>query len=193
MACHLFTIGHSRHSIGYFIDLLQQHRISVLVDVRSHPRSRFSPHFNRENVHRSLTDAGIEYIFKGRELGARSDNAACHRDGKADYHLIAEDPHFRDALEWVRAESGKSACCLMCAEKDPLDCHRTMLVGIRLRSAALSLTHILADGDLEAHEQTELRLVKRYHLDQPDLFRTETECLTEAYRIHCDAIAYRTA
>jgi uncharacterized protein (DUF488 family) len=190
MVTRIYTIGHSNHSIGTFIDHLRHHEIATLADVRSSPRSRFAPHFNQVSLRHTLEQAGISYVFLGRELGARSDNPACYQNGKASYDLIARDQRFRQGLERLRAAAAIQRVCLMCAEMDPLECHRTMLVGIRLRSPELSLTHILADGSLETHEQSESRLLARHRLDQPELFRTEIERLAEAYQIQCDAIAY---
>jgi uncharacterized protein (DUF488 family) len=191
MTAHLYTIGHSRHPLADFIGLLQGQRIAVLADVRSWPRSRFAPHFNRVALERSLADAGIAYAFLGEELGARSTDPACQRDGRADFDLLAARPRFTATLARLRTAAHGSAHCLMCAERDPLECHRTLLVGIRLRSPDLALTHILADGTLEAHERTEARLLARHGLDQPELFRDADERLAEAYRRQCAAIAYR--
>ncbi len=191
VAAPLFTIGHSRHRISDFIKLLQRYQVSTLANVRSHPRSRFPPHFIQDHLRQTLERAGIAYVFLGQELGARSDNPACYQNGMANYDLIAEDPRFQQGLERLRITASAPRTCLMCAEKDPLECHRTMLVGIRLRSPALALAHILADGGLETHERTETSLLTRYRLDQPDLFRTAAERLAEAYQRHCNAIAFQ--
>jgi uncharacterized protein (DUF488 family) len=187
----LYTIGHSRHPIGLLTGHLQRHGITMLVDVRSRPASRFAPQFNRAALEGSLAGAGVAYVFLGDELGARSSDPACHRDGKAEYGLIAGMPGFQRGLARVRAMTLGQRVCLMCAERDPLDCHRTMLVGIRLRSSDLALSHILADGELEPHERSENRLLARWRLDQPELWRDHGERLAEAYRRQCDVLAYR--
>ena len=67
----LFTVGHSNLSIDAFIALLQQHGITAVGDVRSHPYSRFLPHFNQSALKAALLSAGIRYVFLGQELGAR--------------------------------------------------------------------------------------------------------------------------
>jgi uncharacterized protein (DUF488 family) len=74
----LFTIGHSNHTIEAFIELLQQHGISVLADVRSHPYSRHLPHFSASALKAALVEAKIRYVFLGKELGARPDNPNCY-------------------------------------------------------------------------------------------------------------------
>jgi uncharacterized protein (DUF488 family) len=191
MAATLLTIGHSRHPLADFIGLLRRHGVAVLADVRSHPWSRFSPHFNRQRLERALADAGIRYVFLGEELGARSADPACQRDGRVDYDLLAARPGFVAALAGLRAAAQGATHCLMCAERDPLECHRTLLVGVRLRSPELALAHLLADGAREAHERSEARLLARHGLDQPELFRDAGERLAEAYRRQIAAIAYR--
>jgi uncharacterized protein (DUF488 family) len=81
----LFTIGHSNHSIDAFIALLQQHGITAVADVRSHPYSRFLPHFNQSALKAALLNAGIQYVFLGKELGARSADPSCYVNGKLSY------------------------------------------------------------------------------------------------------------
>jgi uncharacterized protein (DUF488 family) len=191
MDARIYTIGHSRHPLATFLELLRGHGIAVLADVRSLPRSRFLPHFNREPLRQALAAAGVGYVFLGRELGARSDDPACWRDGRASYDLIALDARFQEGLERLRVEAAARRVCLMCAERDPLACHRTLLVGVRLRSPRLELAHILADGGLEPHERTEARLLARHGLDQPELFRSAEERLAEAYHLQRQRTEYR--
>lgn len=186
----LLTIGHSNHPIEYFIELLHRHGVTALADVRSSPFSRYTSQFNQENLKWSLKDVGIHYVFLGRELGARSTNPDHYRDGKAQYERMAQEPWFQEGLERLRKGVATQRIALMCAEKDPIECHRTMLVGVRVRSPVISLAHILANGDLEPHEQSEQRMLARHHLAEPELFRTADERLAEAYRLQCELIQY---
>lgn len=190
MTDSLFTIGHSNHSIEHLIELLQRHNITALADVRSSPFSRHTPQFNQENIKRSLKEIRVHYVFLGRELGARSTNPDHYKDGRAQYELMAKEPWFQEGLERLRKGVVTQRIALMCAEKDPIECHRTMLVGVRVRSPAISLVHILANGDLEPHEQSEQRMLVRHHLAEPELFRTAEERLAEAYRLQCELIQY---
>ena len=67
----IFNVGHSTHSLETFLDLLQSHKIDVLLDVRSKPFSRFSPQFNKEELEKAVRARGIKYLFLGKELGGR--------------------------------------------------------------------------------------------------------------------------
>ena len=184
----LFTIGHSNHPIARFLALLQQHAIAALADVRSVPYSRRHPQFSRGPLAQSLAAAGIDYLFLGDELGARPKDPACFVDGEVDYDRIAARPGFAAGLARVRAEAGARKVALMCAEREPLDCHRVMLVCRHLRGIGeaggdLAIAHILADGALEPHEALERRLVEGLGLAPPPLL-AETAwpgAIAEAY------------
>jgi uncharacterized protein (DUF488 family) len=184
----IFTIGHSDHEIDRFIELLRMHEIGVVVDVRSTPYSRLYPHFNREQVQAALKRASIQYGFFGRELGARRSEPECYVGPQARYDLIAKTPLFRDGLSRLQQGSAGHRIALMCAEKDPLTCHRSILICRQLRPAAIS--HILEDGSLEPHERLEQRLMKEVGIEANDLFRTAQESLEQAYELQGDKIAY---
>jgi hypothetical protein len=175
----LYTIGHSNHPIERFLGLLQQHAVAAVADVRSVPYSRRHPQFSREALARSLAASGIDYLFLGEELGARPRDPACFVDGRVDYDRIAARPAFALGLARVRAEADARRMALMCAEREPLDCHRVMLVCRHLRpgseerggeergaapGGALAIAHILADGALETQAALERRLVARHGL-----------------------------
>lgn len=187
----ILTIGHSNHPIEYFIEMLRRHNVTALADVRSSPFSRYTPQFNQESLKWTLKDVGIHYVFLGRELGARSTNPDHYRDGKAQYELMAKESWFQEGLERLRkgVEKGQRIA-LMCAEKDPIECHRTMLVGVRVRSPEIALAHILASGELEPHEKSEQRMLARHNLAEPELFRTPEERMALAYRLQCEIIQY---
>jgi uncharacterized protein (DUF488 family) len=189
----LLTIGHSDHAAGVFIDLLRQHGVTALTDVRSSPYSRRYPQFNREALSADVERAGIRYVFLGAELGARRSEPECYEDGKARYPLIARSPLFSQGLERVRQGAEKYRVALMCAEKDPLTCHRAILVCRYLRDSMAPIQHIREDGRLESHEELESRLVAIAGLSEVDLFRSREELLEEAYDWQGDRIAYEEA
>src|SRR5262249_12681672 len=147
----LFTIGHSNHEMAAFVKLLQQHGITLVADVRSSPYSRFNPQFNRESLAAALEKCGIEYAFLGRELGARREERQCYAGQQARYDRVARLPLFQQGLEVLREAATRGRVTLLCAEKDPLTCHRTILVCRNLRSESLAISHILEDGGIETN------------------------------------------
>jgi uncharacterized protein (DUF488 family) len=191
----LFTIGHSNHSLEHFIELLLQHRLSTIADIRSGPYSKYSPHFNKDELDSALRNAGIDYIFLGRELGAQRSEDDCYIDGQAKYDRIAHLPAFRHGLEIVLQKVEHYRIALMCSESDPITCHRTILVSRELKKMCpdLEITHLLGDGEVERQDMSEKRLVNLHKL-QPELFGdlTSTSGLIEkAYDLQAEKIAYR--
>lgn len=186
----VFTIGHSTHPIEVFIQLLREHQIEALVDVRSSPFSRFNPQFNKPNLERSLREQGIKYVFLGLELGARSDDPSCYERGRVIYERLASTKLFRSGLERVLCGAEDYRVALMCAEKDPLECHRTLLVARTLDDRDVNIVHILADGRIEAHEAAMTRLLEIVGLPQEDLFRSRAELVGEALAMQEKRIAY---
>lgn len=191
MKSTLYTIGHSNHNIVAFIDLLRQYDITALGDVRSYPHSRYVPQFSRDALKTSLAEAGITYVFLGKELGARSPNPACYRQGKVQYDRLALEPSFADGLNRIRQGMDRFCLALMCAEKDPLDCHRALLVARRLYEAGIAVSHIRADGPLESHQDMESRLLALCKLPEGDMFKGRDEFLIEAYAIQGERVAYQ--
>ena len=191
MSSTLYTIGHSNHGIEVFIDLLHRHGITVLSDVRSHPYSRYATHFSHEPLKAALTRAGISYAYLGKELGARSDNPACYIQGKVQYDRLAQEPQFAQALERVRQGMERYRIALMCSEKDPLDCHRAILVARKFFESGIPVNHIHADGTLESHQEMESRLLVVCKLPEVDMFMTREECVAKAYELQEARIAYQ--
>jgi len=187
----VFTIGHSTHNLERFIALLRMYEITAVGDVRSSPYSRANPQFNREDLKQALRDAGIEYVFLGDELGARSKDPTCYEEGRVQYNRLALTPEFQRGLGRVQQGMKRFRLALMCAEKEPLECHRTVLVARRLVELGISVMHILADGRLESHEQTIGRLKRALHLPETDMFRTAADVLQDAYKLQETRIAYR--
>lgn len=188
----IYTVGCSAHPIEYFVQLLKRHAIALVADVRSTPYSRLHPQFNREPLAAVLGRAGIGYEFYGKELGARSDDPACYQNGKVRYDRIATTELFGEGLERLRREARDRRVAVMCAEKEPIECHRTILVARKLAEAGESVVHILADGALETHDEVMSRLLKKLGIPEFDLFRSRDEALDEAYRVQGEKIAYET-
>lgn len=187
----IYTIGHSNHDIATFIDLLKQYGISALCDVRSHPYSRFVPQYSRDALKATIANSGVAYVFLGKELGARSENPSCYRQGKVQYDRLAQEPQFTEGLQRVRQGMDRYCLALMCAEKDPLDCHRALLVARRLYESGLAVSHIRADGTLESQQELESRLLALCKLPEGDMFKGREEFLSEAYLIQGERVAYQ--
>ena len=185
----IYTIGHSNQPIERFLSLLRGAGIDAVADVRSTPYSRFNPQFNRETLRKALADAHIHYVFLGEELGARSKDPSCWENGRVSYAKLAASQSFRRGLERLLAGMREHRIALMCAEREPLDCHRTILVARELERAGVPVAHILYDGTLEEHRRTMERLVARLDLPRDDLFRDETELFEEAYEKQAARIA----
>ena len=187
----VFTIGHSNLEFGKFVALLKQHSVQAIADVRSSPYSQYNPQFNREPLQRALQEHGISYVFLGDELGARRSERECYVNDRADYALIARTPAFNSGIERVIRGAAKMRIALMCSEKDPLDCHRCILVSPHLLKRGLQVSHILADGAVESHEQAESRLLHLLELPEHELFRSPDEIAAEAYKLRGEKIAYQ--
>ena len=176
----IYTIGHSTHSLENFIKILKSRGITAIADVRSAPYSRFQPQFNREPLTKSLKDSDIEYVFVGDLIGGRSTNEDDYENGRVVYSRLRNSDNFENGLQRVILGSEKYQLALMCSEKEPIECHRTLLVGHTLFEREIPVTHILGDGTLETHDHAIQRLLKIFKLDEPDLFRTNEEVISEA-------------
>jgi uncharacterized protein (DUF488 family) len=187
----IYSIGHSNHPIQGFVDLLQRHAITAVADVRSTPYSRFNPQFRREKLLASLAEAGIQYVFLGEELGARSRDPSCYDDeGRVSYRKLAATGLFRSGIQRLMTGMTQYRISLMCAEREPLDCHRTILVARELVREGVPVTHILADGSLEAHDHAMQRLATSLELTDTDLFTDPAQLIEQACDLHASRMAY---
>lgn len=186
----IFTIGHSTHDYGRFLELVRGAGISAIADVRTSPWSRHFPQFNRDTLKDELKVDGIAYSFLGKELGGRPAEAKYYRGGVADYERMAEAPDFKRGLERVLEGARKYRVAMMCSEHDPLDCHRCLLVGRALSEQGVAVKHILADGTIAEQAEIEERLLQSSGEVGDDLFRSREERLADAYRARARKVAY---
>lgn len=138
----LYTIGHSNHSIEEFLKMLLAHNIAQVVDVRTFPSSRYSPHFNEGALRVSLDAAGIEYMWAGNALGGR------RREPKKDLRQTAM---FQQALRDLVRRSQEKPTAMMCAEEDPMQCHRRYLIARALMEdlSFVEIEHIRKDTTVQ--------------------------------------------
>ena len=126
----------------------------------------------------------------GNELGARSEDPACYEHGKVQYDRLAQTELFRRGLERVQEGMKKYRLAIMGAEKEPLECHRTILGARHLAALGLDVKHIHADGTLESHADALRRLARMLNLADDDMFRSHEELLADAYYRQEQRIAY---
>jgi hypothetical protein len=187
----LFTIGHSNIPAERFIALLRGGGVEVVADVRSVPASRFCPWFSAKNLAPLLAGANMDYVFFGDELGGRPRDPSVYCDGVADYEAMAQRPSFQVGLDRLLAQAGHHRLCLMCSERDPLDCHRCLLVARMLAARGVRVGHIQHDGGIESHGAIERQLLEGAG-EGSDLFVAgQNERLAAAYRRRARAVAYR--
>jgi uncharacterized protein (DUF488 family) len=193
MSALIFTIGHSIHLIERFVALLAQHGVTALADVRSAPYSRIAPQFRRDALAASMQAHGIAYVFLGRELGARRDEPEVYDGDIARYERIARTEAFTRGMQRVEQGASKFRVALMCAEKDPITCHRALLVSRQLSLRGHAIEHIREDGTTESTAAFDERLLAATGVAGADLFRSRAELIADAYAIQGERMAYRRA
>lgn len=187
----LFSIGHSNMPAERFIGMLRAAGADTVADVRSTPFSRFFPWFSADRLVPLLARQEMGYLPYGDRLGGRPGDPTLYCDGVADYDAMARRPEFEAGLERLRADMARCRLCLMCAEREPLDCHRCLLVARALAGRGVTIGHILYDGRIEPHAATEQRLLQMEAVPD-DLFVTgQQDRLAAAYRRRTAAVAYR--
>jgi|SRR5580658_6296132 uncharacterized protein (DUF488 family) len=167
----VYTIGHSAHSWETFAAMLKEHRVDVVVDIRSAPYSRFAPQFDHEILQKKLAEAGVRHLFLGTELGGRPDNRQYYdNQGHVLYGRMTADPDFQAGIDRLERGIANYRVALLCGEEDPAHCHRRLLVGRVLAERGHELLHIRADGRLQSEAQLTTESRKHLVQEQPALF-----------------------
>ena len=192
----LFTVGHSSLDFEQFIELLRKGGIELLVDVRSRPQSARFPQFSQPGFEQLLGAQGIFYLFLGEELGGRPDDCDAYRsDGLVDYPVRRKSYAFRAGLERVLKELECHTAALMCAEEDPLECHRFLMICPELVKLGIYPLHIRKDARIETQEAIETHLLESTGFGavaMNTLFpEARTEALEKAYALQAEKIAFR--
>ena len=208
MPTPLFTIGHSNHPPGRFVELLRQHSIDSVADVRSSPynRSPYTTHFNRNTLEGLLEENGIRYAFMGAELGGRPADRSCYdAAGRVQYDRVARTDDFVFGIQDLLRRASEYRVALLCAEKEPSECHRTLLVAHALTTeygvSSSDVQHVLADGRLKSHLDVMERLVdsanaRKARVRQYDMFAAPggsdemTQVIERAVREQAARVAY---
>ena len=150
----IFTIGHSNHTLDTFLGLLEAHAIQVLMDIRSHPFSRYVTHFNYPEIEDAIERRGIQYRYMGQELGGRPrEDMFYDAEGYVLYSLLAEAPFFRKGIARLEEDGVLYRLAIMCSEEDPTNCHRRLLVGRVLAAHGVVVRHIRGDGRIQTEDE----------------------------------------
>jgi uncharacterized protein (DUF488 family) len=156
----VFTLGHSNLDLDVFLGMLHDQRVELLIDVRSRPQSGRFPQFSQPGFQAAMEAASVAYLFMGEELGGRPDDPDVYMgDGVVDYRRRRKSYAFRSGIERVLSEAGSRSVALLCAEEDPLECHRFLMICPELVLAGVSPIHIRKGSRLESQEDAENRLL----------------------------------
>ena len=150
----LYTIGHSRHTIDTFIDFAENFGISLFIDVRGQPYSGFNPQYNRERFREALAEQGIDYLWLGDRLSGRPTEAKFYGvNGKVLWHEVSRWPPLHSGITEVLERAASERLALVCAEEDPMRCHRRFLLTPPLTERGARVLHIRGDSRLQSEEE----------------------------------------
>jgi uncharacterized protein (DUF488 family) len=152
----LYTIGHGNRSAEELVQMLKEAGVKCLMDVRSYPGSRAYPHFSRTSLESTLPAQGLHYVWDGEALGgfrkptANSRHEGLRSDGFRGYADYMETEGFKVGIRALIARAEKSRIAIMCAERLPWRCHRS-LISDYLVTQGVSIMHLVAPGKKQEH------------------------------------------
>ena len=190
-----FTMGYSDLPVDAFLYFLRKAGVDTVVDVRSSPYSRYQPQFNREEISRILVREGIVYLYLGDLLGGRhSSPDLLFPDGTVDYDRVRATPGFISGLDRLCGLiQGGKIVSLMCSEKDPLTCHRFVLIGKNLQKRGIEVIHLYPELVRKTHAELEQDVLCQYGLKgQKTLTGDETDSIEVMYERLNKKIGYKT-
>lgn len=189
----IYSVGHSNHEADKFVGILQGFSIDVVVDVRSAPYSKYCPQFNKKTIELLLKTSGIKYLFLGKELGAKPDNLTCYEGTKVSFEKLRSSDSFQQGISTLLEGIEKGNIAIMCSEKEPINCHRAILISRVLTEKGISVKHILNETESLDHKDIEAQLLKKFKIEET-LFDTDFSRqldLEEAYEKQENLICYR--
>ena len=192
----LFTVGHSILDFESFAKLLRDFGVELVADVRSLPQSARLPHFSQPGFEKLLDAEHISYLFLGEELGGRPDDPDAYRsNGVVDYEARRKSFAFQRGVERLLKELETRSVAMMCAEEDPLECHRFLMIGPELIKLGIVPLHIRKGSQIETQEAAENRLLAGTGFEAvaantlfPD---ARSQALEDAYRLQAERFAFR--
>lgn len=195
----VYTIGYTSFEIQKFVEVLKKYKITCLIDVRSTPKSSYYKDFDDTNLLPLLKNNGILYRNYKEEFGARQENKDFYNvKGFLDFEVFSQSKQFNDGIDKIKkAQDMGYVVCLMCAEKDPINCHRTILVARNLDKKGFNVKHILATEGLCEQREIDERLLEKFfpNRSQISLFNennlTNEELVTKVYQLQNEIIGFR--
>jgi len=189
----IYTIGYATKNITDFIAQLKRYGITAVADVRSVPFSKIFIDYHQHNIQLHLAEAGIRYVYLGDELGPRSKDEDHYDKGQVNFSKLSKSQLFAKGLQRLSKSYDKGfKVALMCAEKDPANCHRSLLIAYHMQAVGghdWDIKHINHDGGIEKQEDLEARLVQLHTVKQ-DMFTDAAQQQSEAYQRQCAAVNY---
>lgn len=192
----IYTIGYTAFSINEFIETIKNFGISCVIDVRSSPFSNYYTDYNKDTLERTLKEHNILYRNYANEFGARQTNPAFYSGDIVDFDKFIKSAQFLEGVSKVKKgiERGYSFV-LMCAEKDPIKCHRSIMLGKGFSENGFDVKHIVSKTEIESQRELEERLLEMYHQDRFQLTifggeQSDSELLADAYKKQNLAIGY---
>ena len=175
----IYTIGYGSRSIAELIEMLHQHKIAYLIDVRSAPYSRYKPEFSKDPLEAELIKQGIRYVFMGDTLGGRPDDETCYVNGNVDYEKIKAAEFYQRGIQRLHtAFTQQQRVVLMCSEGKPEECHRCKLIGATLTTQDILVIHIDENGE----QLTQEKVIDRLTGGQLSMFGEHTFHSRKKYR-----------
>ena len=195
----IYTIGYSSFKIEDFIQTLKRNNITCVIDVRSNPFSEYFQDYNKDILEKKLKKENIMYRNYKKEFGARQEDPSFYPKGYLDFDLFTKSEQFNEGLLKIAKgiEMGFSFV-LMCAEKDPITCHRNIMVAKAFKERGYNIKHILFDGSIESQDDIEKRMIKEYfpERNQMALFdenKSDEDLIKASYNKKNEEIGYRIA
>lgn len=192
----VYTIGYTAFPINEFVEVIKNYGIDCVIDVRSSPFSNYYSDYNKDALENTLKQHNILYRNYANEFGARQTNPAFYSGDIVDFDKFIQSEQFLEGVCKIKKgiERGYNFV-LMCAEKDPIKCHRSIMLGKGFSNHEFKVKHIISKTEVELQEQLEERLLEMYHQDrfQLKLFgedQSDPELLEDAYKKQNLAIGY---
>lgn len=194
----LYTIGYSGFDIKDFIDVLHQLNIQIVIDVRSYPVSKYYTDYNKDILEKTLKKNHIFYKNYSAEFGARQEKPCFFsEEGYLDFSKFVLSDQFKTGFDKIVTglDAGYSFA-LMCAEKKPSMCHRTIMIARQFYKNGIDVRHILPNQSLITQPDVESELIVDYFPDHNQISLlseplSKSELIDKAYQLRNAEIGYR--